>query len=246
MFWTTSQYLLVPHESHFFINEDLCPWKESKPVSNIDHQSNYLTELLGRLDDVVTDCDELSLLGLSLDELNAVLLRLTRLSAQSRGLQFAAIQEAEASAMSVAFGNHILTTHLAKTAHQPVRALGSTSRCLPKPPTSSPGPSGNKSSPTGSTLPTLTAPSLTPLTQRTQTSARGCFGPQCRNSVSERSERHGYEFSGYVQCAKEPGRTIATDGSRVAPGRRQLSRLSREHCHVREGRRRPTRSHVRP
>jgi hypothetical protein len=93
-------------------------------VSNIGHQSNYLTELLGRLDDVVTDFDELSLLGLSLDELNTVLLRLTRLSAQSQGLQFGAIQEAEAAAMSVAFGSRVLTTHLAKTTHLPAKAVG--------------------------------------------------------------------------------------------------------------------------
>jgi len=52
---------------------------------------------LGRLDDVATDFAELSLLGLSLDELNTVLTRVCNLVSQAQGLQFAAIQEAEAA-----------------------------------------------------------------------------------------------------------------------------------------------------
>ena len=124
MFELSSQYLLAPHESYFFINEDLCPWKEANmPV--IDHHDQYVADVLSRLDEAVTDTAALSLVTLGAHTLNTVLTRMCDLVSQAQGMQFAAIQEAEAAAMSVAFGNRILTTHLAKTTHQPVRALGS-------------------------------------------------------------------------------------------------------------------------
>lgn len=93
-------------------------------MSTIDHQSAYLSDVLGRLDGVVGDLSDLSLMSLSNGELNVVLTRMVDLVSQAQGLEFAAIQEAEAAAMSVEFGNRILTTHLAKTTHQPTRTLG--------------------------------------------------------------------------------------------------------------------------
>jgi hypothetical protein len=94
-------------------------------MSTIDHRNTYLNDLLGRLDDVVDDLAELSLLGLDHEELDTVLTRTCGLVSQAQGLEFAAIQEAEASGLSARFGNRVLTTHLAKTTHQPVRAIGS-------------------------------------------------------------------------------------------------------------------------
>ena len=93
-------------------------------VSNFDQQPDHLTETLSRLDGAIDDLAELSLVSLSRDQLDGLLTRTFDLVAQAQGLEFAAIQEAEASAMSVEFGNRILTTHLAKTTHQPTRSLG--------------------------------------------------------------------------------------------------------------------------
>lgn len=93
-------------------------------MSTIDHQTDYVDELVGRLDGVVSDLAALSLRSLSRAELDRVLSRSINLVAQAQGIEFSAIQEAEASAMSVGFGNRILTTHLAKTTHQPTRAMG--------------------------------------------------------------------------------------------------------------------------
>ncbi|MFT7476081.1 MAG: hypothetical protein ACI81L_003029 [Verrucomicrobiales bacterium] len=94
-------------------------------MSTVDHRNTYLNDLLGRLDDVVDDLAELSLLGLDHEELDTVLTRTCDLVSQAQGLEFAAIQEAEGSGLSARFGNRVLTTHLAKTTHQPVRAIGS-------------------------------------------------------------------------------------------------------------------------
>jgi hypothetical protein len=94
-------------------------------MSVIDHHDQYVADVLSRLDEAVTDTAALSLVTLSAHTLNTVLTRMCDLVSQAQGMQFAAIQEAEAAAMSVAFGNRILTAHLAKTTHQPVRALGS-------------------------------------------------------------------------------------------------------------------------
>jgi len=94
-------------------------------VSVIDHQSNYFDDLIGRLDDVMGDLAELSRSSLPTEQLNELLLRETALVTQAQGLQMASIQEAEWSAMSVHYGNRILTTHLAKQTHQPTQTLGS-------------------------------------------------------------------------------------------------------------------------
>jgi len=48
---------------------------------------------------------------------------MTRLVSQAQGLQAAAMQEAEAAGLSVAFGSRVLTTHLAKTTGAPAKAL---------------------------------------------------------------------------------------------------------------------------
>ena len=98
--------------------------KEANNVSTIDHQSEYLRGLLSRLDGVVDDFSELSLMALSNSELDVFLTRMVDLVSQAQGLEFAAIQEAEAAGMSVEFGNRVLTTHLAKATHQPTRTLG--------------------------------------------------------------------------------------------------------------------------
>ena len=101
-------------------------WKEaSKNMSIIDHQSDYVDELLTRLDNVMGDLSELSLGSLPIEQLNRVLLRECELVSQAQGLQMAGMQEAENAAMSVRYGNRILTTHLAKETHQPTKALGS-------------------------------------------------------------------------------------------------------------------------
>ena len=94
-------------------------------MSVIDHQSEYVDELLARLDDVIDDLAELSLGSLPVEQLNRVLLRECELVSQAQGLQMAGMQEAENAAMSVRYGNRILTTHLAKETHQPTKALGS-------------------------------------------------------------------------------------------------------------------------
>ena len=94
-------------------------------MSVIDHQSEYVDELLTRLDDVMGDLAELSLGSLPVEQLNRVLLRECELVSQAQGLQMAGMQEAENAAMSVRYGNRILTTHLAKETHQPTKALGS-------------------------------------------------------------------------------------------------------------------------
>ena len=94
-------------------------------MAMVDHQSDYVDELLARLDSVVSDLAELSLVSLPIEQLNRVLLRECDLVSQAQGLQMAAIQEAENAAMSVRYGNRILTTHLAKETHQPTKALGS-------------------------------------------------------------------------------------------------------------------------
>ena len=93
-------------------------------MSTIDHQSDYLNDVMNRLDGAVDDLAELSLMSLSNEQLDMMLTRTFDLVSQAQGLEFSAIQEAETSAMSVEFGNRVLTTHLAKTTHQPTRTLG--------------------------------------------------------------------------------------------------------------------------
>ena len=92
-------------------------------MSVIDHQSDYVDQLLARLDGVVSDLAELSLTSLPIEQLNRLLLRECELVSQAQGLQMAAIQEAENAAMSVRYGNRILTTHLAMHTHQPANCL---------------------------------------------------------------------------------------------------------------------------
>ena len=94
-------------------------------MTTVDHQSNYLDDVLARLDDVITDLSELSLTSLPVDQLNRVLVRKCELVSQAQGLQMAAIQQAESAGMSQRFGTRILTTHLANETHQPAKALGS-------------------------------------------------------------------------------------------------------------------------
>ena len=64
-------------------------------MSVIDHQSEYVDELLARLDSVVSDLAELSLVSLPIEQLNRLLVRECDLVSQAQGLQMAAIQEAE-------------------------------------------------------------------------------------------------------------------------------------------------------
>lgn len=94
-------------------------------MTTVDHQSNYLDDVLARLDDVITDLSELSLTSLPVDQLNRVLVRKCELVSQAQGLQMAAIQQAESAGMSQRFGTRILTTRLANETHQPAKALGS-------------------------------------------------------------------------------------------------------------------------
>ena len=93
-------------------------------VSIFDQQSEHLDELLGRLDGVVADLRELSLLGLRASEVNTLLLRLIRLNAEAQGLEFSAIQEAEAAAMTAHYDSRTLATHLAKATHCSAKAIG--------------------------------------------------------------------------------------------------------------------------
>jgi len=93
-------------------------------MSTIDHHGHYVDDLKARFAELMNDARELSLLGLNADHLDGWLTFTCDLVAQSQGLQYAAIQEAEASGMSAQFGNRILTTHLAQTTHLPSRTLG--------------------------------------------------------------------------------------------------------------------------
>ena len=93
-------------------------------MSTAHHQHDYMGDLFGRLDAVVTDFSELSLLSLDANDLNTFLVRMCDLVSQAQGLEFKGIQEAENAAMSLAFENRILTTHLAKATHQPTKVLG--------------------------------------------------------------------------------------------------------------------------
>ena len=89
-----------------------------------DHQSEYVDDVLTRLDTALADVAELGLAALPIDELNRVVLRTCSLVSQAQGLQAAAIDEAENAEMSVRYGNRILTTHLAKETGQPTQTLG--------------------------------------------------------------------------------------------------------------------------
>ena len=93
-------------------------------MSVTGHDSEYVDDLIERLDDVIGDTAELSLLSLPPEKLDLFVTRMHQLESQAKGLKFGAIQEAESAAMSVRFGNRILTTHLAKTTRQPTRTLG--------------------------------------------------------------------------------------------------------------------------
>ena len=93
-------------------------------MTMVDHQSEYLDDVLARLDSVVSDLAELSLSALPVEQLNRVLVRECELVSQAHGLQMAAIQEAENAGMSQRFGTRILTTHLANETHQPTKTLG--------------------------------------------------------------------------------------------------------------------------
>ena len=95
-----------------------------KEANMSDHLDHHLTDVFARLDDVLADLSELPLTCLSSEQQNTLLKRSVDLVAQAQGIEFASIQEAEASAMSVDYGNRILTTHLAKATHQPTRTLG--------------------------------------------------------------------------------------------------------------------------
>lgn len=94
-----------------------------------DHQTEYVGDVLGRLDAAISDVAELGLTSLPVDELNRVVLRTCTLVSQAQGLQAAALDEAECAAMSAHSGNRILTTHLAKETGQPTQTLG-TARSL--------------------------------------------------------------------------------------------------------------------
>jgi hypothetical protein len=90
---------------------------------SVAHHDDHVDDLLGRLGGVLGDASELSLLSLDVQQLNRWLLAMTRLVSQAQGLQAAAIQEAEAAGLSVAFGSRVLTTHLAKTTGAPAKVL---------------------------------------------------------------------------------------------------------------------------
>ncbi len=93
-------------------------------MSISDHQADYVNNVLAHLDTAIADVANLGLSSLPIDELNRVVLRTCELVSQAHGLQAAAIEEAESAAMSVHYGNRILTTHLAKETGQPTQRLG--------------------------------------------------------------------------------------------------------------------------
>ena len=75
-----------------------------------DHQTEYVGDVLGRLDAAISDVAELGLTSLPVDELNRVVLRTCTLVSQAQGLQAAALDEAECAAMSAHYGNCLLYT----------------------------------------------------------------------------------------------------------------------------------------
>ena len=88
-------------------------------------QSDHLTDVFERLDDVVGELRELSTLGMSSDEMNELLLRCSQLNGEAQGLMFSAMQDAEASAMAAHFDSRTLSTHLARSTHRPAKSVGS-------------------------------------------------------------------------------------------------------------------------
>jgi hypothetical protein len=93
-------------------------------MSVTDHVDGYAAGVSARFGEVVGDAGEMSLSCLSVDELNRWLVSSTVLVGQVQGLQLAAIQEAEAAGLSVAFGSRLLKTHLAKQTNGSVKSLG--------------------------------------------------------------------------------------------------------------------------
>jgi hypothetical protein len=93
-------------------------------MSVTDHVDGYAADVLNRLDCVVRDAAEMSLSCLSTDDLNTWLVSTTELVSRAQGLQFAAIQEAEAAGMSAAFKSRLLVTHLAKETNGSATSLG--------------------------------------------------------------------------------------------------------------------------
>jgi hypothetical protein len=91
---------------------------------SVTTHDDYVDDLLGRLESDLGDASELSLVSLDVQQLNRWLLAMVRLVSQAQGLQAAAMQEAEAAGLSVAFGSRVLTTHLAKTKGVPAKVLG--------------------------------------------------------------------------------------------------------------------------
>lgn len=93
-------------------------------MSISNHHNEYATAVLERLSEAVDDASEMSLLSLPTAELNNWLVTMTQLVSRAQGLQFAAIQEAEAAAMSVAYKSRVLVTHLAKETNGSATSLG--------------------------------------------------------------------------------------------------------------------------
>ena len=93
-------------------------------MSISNHHNEYATTVLERLNSAVDDATELSLLSLPTSELNNWLVTMTELVSRAQALQFAAIQEAEAASLSVAFQSRILVTHLAKQTNGSPTSLG--------------------------------------------------------------------------------------------------------------------------
>ncbi|MDW3176012.1 MAG: hypothetical protein R8J94_01360 [Acidimicrobiia bacterium] len=85
---------------------------------------DHVDDVLARLQTVVGDAAALSLVSLSVEQLNTWLVAMVRLVSQAQGLQASAMQEAEASGLPVRFGSRVLTTHLAKATNGNAKVLG--------------------------------------------------------------------------------------------------------------------------
>ena len=94
-------------------------------MSVVDYQSEYVDDVLSRLDEVVADLVGLCRGALPADVLNELLLRESRLVSQAQGVQALSMLHAMDSHMSVRFGSRLLTTHLVKHTGQSAQVVGS-------------------------------------------------------------------------------------------------------------------------
>lgn len=91
---------------------------------SVTTSDTHAADVLERLQTVIADVAAVSLVSLSVEQLNVWLVSMVRLVSQAHGLQATAMQEAEAAGLAPLFGSRVLTTHLAKETGGNAKVLG--------------------------------------------------------------------------------------------------------------------------